>query len=85
MKKTFECVMLKDGIQQRMLKQMEGLSGVQQRAAIRNSLEKSRSPIGELWRALERRSAAPAEHVAEADGSYGGVWRDRNPDRTEDD
>jgi len=71
MKKTFDCMVLKDGIQQRMLKQMEGLSGMQQRAAIRNSLEKSRSPIGELWRALEQRSAVPTECVAEAGGAYG--------------
>ena len=70
MKKSFDCVEMKDAIQQRMRRQMEGLSGEQKRAMLREALEKSPSTIGELWRALERRSARPAECVAEAEGGY---------------
>ncbi len=73
MKKNFDCVEMKDAIQQRMRRQMEGLSGEQRRAVLRDALEKSPSPIGDLWRALERRSTRPAECVAEAEGGYGCV------------
>jgi len=71
MKKNFDCVEMKDGIQKRMIRQMEGLSGEQRRAVLRDALEKSLSPIGELWRALERRSVTPAGCVAEEGGGYG--------------
>jgi hypothetical protein len=71
MRKAFDCVAMKDDIQKRMRKQMKGLSCEQQRAAIRDALESSRSPIGELWRALESRAAGTASRVAEAGGVYG--------------
>jgi hypothetical protein len=78
MKKNFDCVKMKDGIQKRMIKQTEGLSGEERRAVLRAALEKSLSPIGELWRALERRSTTPADCVAETGGGYG----DTRPEHT---
>ena len=70
MKKAFDCVAMKDNIQRRMRKQMEGLSYEQRRVAIRTALESSRSPIGDLWRALERRELTRVGRVAEAGGTY---------------
>ena len=82
MKKTFDCVAMKDNIQQRLLKQMEGLSYEQRRVAIQSALESSRSPIGEFWRALERRESMRAGRVAETGEIYrANVGRDHNPDQ----
>ena len=72
MKKTFDCIAMKDAIQQRLLKRMEGLSYEQRRAAVRDVLEKSRSPIGDLWRKLEPRAKAGVARVAETGEAYGG-------------
>ncbi len=71
MKKAFDCVAMKDNIQQRLLKQMEGLSYEQRRVAIKRVLDDSRSPIGDLWRALQDRAPAAASRVAEAGCGYG--------------
>jgi hypothetical protein len=75
MKKAFDCVAMKDDIQKQMFKQMEGLSDEQRRAAVREVLEKSRSPVGDLWRTLERRAMADVTCVAETGDAYG-VARD---------
>jgi hypothetical protein len=72
MKKTFDCIAMKDAIQQRLLKRMEGLSYEQRRAAVRDVLEKSRSPVGDLWRKLELRAMAGVARVAETGEAYGG-------------
>jgi hypothetical protein len=71
MKKSFDCVEMKDRIQQKMRKQMEGLSGEQRRALLRDALDKSVSPIGDLWRALGQRSQTYADCVAETGSGYG--------------
>jgi len=71
MKKTFDCVAMKDDIQKQMFKQMEGLSHEQRRAAVRTVLEKSRSPVGDLWRTLERRAMEGVTCVAETGEAYG--------------
>jgi hypothetical protein len=78
MKKNFDCVEMKDGIQQRMRRQMEGLSSEQRRVLLRDALEKSLSPIGELWRALERRSVTPVDCVAEAGTAHGVTGKARH-------
>ena len=78
MKKAFDCVAMKDNIQRRLLKQMEGLSFEQRRVAIQSALENSRSPIGDLWRALERKELTRVARVAEAGGTYD-AGRNPNP------
>lgn len=70
MNKAFDCVEMKDRIQQRLMKQMAGKSTAARHAAIRNTLSRSRSPIGELWRVLEARSIAPGARVAETLAEY---------------
>jgi len=75
MNKAFDCVAMKDGIQKRLLKQMKNLSCEQQHAAIRSALERSRSPIGKLWRALESRETKRAGCVAERGTAYGAETR----------
>jgi len=75
MKKTFDCVAMKDAIQKQLSRQVEGFSAEQRRAAMREVLEKSRSPIGDLWRTLERRAMADVTCVAETGEAYG-VARD---------
>jgi len=72
MKKQFDCVAMKERIQQGLQAELEGLSPGQRRERMLSCLRGSRSPIGELWRALERRNSESASHVAEADGRYGG-------------
>ena len=72
MKNAFDCVAMKDAIQKQMIKQIEGLSDEQRRAAVRDVLEKSRSPIGDLWRTLKRRATADGTCVAETGGMFGG-------------
>lgn len=72
MKKEFDCMSMKNGIQKRMLKQMEGLSSEQQRMVVRDALEESQSSIGELWRALGNKARSSANCVAETIEAYGG-------------
>jgi len=70
MKKRFDCVAMKDAIQARLIRDMEGLSGVQRREAIRRDLNASQSPIGDIWRSLtEGRSKLAG--VAEGRDAYG--------------
>lgn len=72
MKKAFDCVAMKDAIQKQMIKQIAGLSGEQRRAAVRDVLEKSHSPIGDLWRTLGRRATADGTCVAETNAMFSG-------------
>lgn len=72
MNKQFDCVAMKEQIQRGLQAELEGLLPEQQRKQILLSLKGSRSPVGDLWRALERRSSESASRVAEADGRYGG-------------
>ena len=71
MKKTFDCLVLKDNIQKQMLKQMEGFSADKRRETLRAALEASRSPIGNLWRTLGNRPIVDALCVAEKSTRYG--------------
>jgi hypothetical protein len=70
MAKTFDCLAMKDNIQRQLLQQTEGTTFEQRRGAIQRALEVSRSPIGDLWRALERRQAMRAGCVAETGEVY---------------
>lgn len=79
MKKAFDCVAMKDAIQKQMIKQIAGLSDEQRRAAVRDVLEKSHSPIGDLWRTLERRATADGTCVAET-GEMNGAGCTGYPD-----
>jgi hypothetical protein len=71
MKKPFDCVVMKDVIQRRLLKQMKGLSVEQQAMAVRGALEHSGSPIGKIWRALQRQEIGKPGCVAEGGAEYG--------------
>ncbi len=68
MKKTFDCVQMKDRIQQRLLKQGVGQTAGEIRAEIQDTLSRSHSPIGELWRSLSQQSNL---RVAESPFKYG--------------
>jgi len=70
MAKTFDCLAMKDNIQRRLLQQTEGATFEQRRVANQHALEVSRSPIGELWRALERRKTIRVGCVAETGVTY---------------
>jgi len=71
MKKDFDCVAMKDDIQRRLLREMRGLSPERQRAAIHQTLQRSRSPVGVLWRALVGGGIGSARCVAEGRAPYG--------------
>lgn len=68
MKKTFDCVQMKDRIQQRLRNQEAGQTPGQIRAEIQDTLSRSHSPIGELWRSLLQKSHL---RVAEPSEKYG--------------
>jgi len=70
MKKRFDCVEMKDAVQARLNRAMEGLSGAQRREAIRKDLNASQSPIGEIWRSLTE-GRGKAAGVAESRDAYG--------------
>ncbi len=70
MKKRFDCVAMKDAIQTRLMKDMEGLSVAQRREAIRKDLNASQSPIGDIWRSLTEGRDKLAG-VAEGRDTYG--------------
>ncbi len=69
-KKNFDCVAMKDGIQRRLLKRMGNLTCEQRRSAIRDTLEESRSPIGALWRALAKGDCGRVGCIAEGGVKY---------------
>jgi non-homologous end joining protein Ku len=71
MKKAFDCVEMKDRIQRRLMREMAGKSTAERHAEIRDTLLRSRSPIGELWRVLEERSIDHGARVAETSAHYG--------------
>jgi len=70
MKKAFDCVAMKNGIQRRLLKRMGNLTCEQRRSAIQATLEASRSPIGALWRALAKEDCGRVGCVAEGSVEY---------------
>ena len=50
--KDFDCVEMKNAIQQELLKQRAGLSDEEVRVRIRHELETSQSPIARWWRSI---------------------------------
>ena len=72
MNKTFDCVAMKNEIQARLLREEEGLSGAARIAAMRRALDRSRSPVGDLWRKLQERAQLRISRVAEEPGNYYG-------------
>jgi len=70
-KKKFDCVDMKDKIQTRLLRDQAGLSGPERVAAIQRALDRSRSPIGGLWRKLKDREDGRVARVAEDREKYG--------------
>ena len=75
MKKSLNCIAMKDQIQARLNGEFKGLSYEGRRAAIYAALHRSRSPIGRLWRELldrNRAKSSPAK-VAETGVEYGAV------------
>lgn len=52
--KAFDCVEMKNRIQQDMLKRFEGRGNDEIRQAIRNELQTSDHPLAQKWRALKK-------------------------------
>ena len=71
MKKTFDCVDMKNEIQARLLRDQAGFSGPERVTAVQHALDRSRSPIGCLWRKLKDREEGRVARVAEDRGKYG--------------
>ena len=58
MKKSFDCVEMKNNIQKKLLERWEGLTPEQIRLSILEELRTDESGIGQLWRRLEARDRA---------------------------
>ncbi len=69
--KTFDCLAMKDDLQRQLLERLRNLAPADRRAAIRDDLEKSGSPMGRLWRALADPAAKGDLQVAEPSTEYG--------------
>ncbi len=54
--KKFDCVVMKNEIQARLLKELHGLSDEKIRSKRLLRLEKSHSSVGRLWRELEKKN-----------------------------
>jgi hypothetical protein len=65
MKKSFDCVEMKNNIQKKLLERWEGLTPEQIRLSMLEELRTDESGIGQLWRRLEARdcAAGPAGFV----------------------
>ena len=55
--KTFDCVEMKDRIQAELQQSLQGLSPAEARAAIRDRLQQSSSPVARIWRRIHHESA----------------------------
>ena len=76
MKKKFDCVAMKNVIQQGLQKRWTGMAGEQRREAIHRDLDASVSAIGKVWRQLASPPAHSstrqvAQRVAESKTRYG--------------
>lgn len=49
-RKSFDCVAMKDRLQQELQESLRGLNPAEERAEIRRRLEQSGSPVARLWR-----------------------------------
>jgi hypothetical protein len=73
MKKSFDCVEMKNQIQKELLERWRGLTPEQIRLSIRAELMTDESVIGRLWRRLEARdraAGAAASAVCESPEAY---------------
>jgi len=50
--KTFDCVIMKNKIQARLLKERQGMSDAEVNALVQERLRTSKSPVAQLWRRL---------------------------------
>jgi len=57
--KQFDCVAMKDRIQAEQAERHRQLADDQVRRRTRRELDRSKSPVGKLWRALDARAHAP--------------------------
>jgi hypothetical protein len=71
MKKKFDCVDMKNEIQARLLSDQVGLTGPERVTTIQHALDRSKSPIGGLWRKLKDREEGRVARVAEDREKYG--------------
>ena len=56
-KKDFDAVEIKNKIQAKLLKEYQGMTEHETRAAIREELSSSKSPVAQLWRKLQKTSS----------------------------
>ena len=58
MKKTYDCVAMKDAIHARMRKQCKGMTDAQQSASVRRWLATADDPLARWWRKTETHMSA---------------------------
>ena len=56
--KTFDCVKMKNEIQDALYRERKGMSGAQVRRAIQRNLATSSAPVARLWRRLNKEQAS---------------------------
>jgi hypothetical protein len=64
--KTFDCVRMKDDIQEPLLSQWEGMSDAEVIRTINRDLDTSESPVAVWWRSIERKHSAVSRASAVA-------------------
>jgi hypothetical protein len=64
--KTFDCVKMKDGIQQKLQSRWQGLSGPELVERIKKDIDESDSPVAEWWRRVEKRQTAKSARTTAA-------------------
>jgi len=63
-KKDFDCVAMKDQIQQELLAEWQGMSDEEIARRIRTDLQESQSPLAKWWRARSTEQKAPVVEAA---------------------
>jgi hypothetical protein len=58
--KTFDCVKMKDEIQEKLRLRWQGLSGQELIGRMKRDIDESNSPIAEWWRHLEKKPQTTA-------------------------
>ena len=54
MKKTFDCVAMKNDIQKRLYEERKGMTPQEVKAAIEEKLDTSQAPIAQWWRKINK-------------------------------
>jgi len=62
--KAFDCVTMKNEIQQKLMSRWQGMTDTEVIQKIRRDLNESNSPIANWWRALAKDSARGAKETA---------------------